>query len=433
MPITIESIKSAKLKAKETNKPVKLHVGSGVRLFVSKKSAVFQMRYRIKNDDGKRAEKILTLNKLKARNDKSLTAATQEAFDMADDAKQLLEQGLDPSVEKRIVKSSNSKKQTLTVDFYFESWAKKISKAADWSPKYLTNTKSKFKNYISPAIGNLPVERITTDNVINLLEPLIEKPATYKKVRTILNMFFDDAVIDGKSKLNPVPRKLVRAVSKYKAKSLPAVTDIALLQNIFAGIKRVNITPLVRTAALLQAFTVMRSQTVVAAKWSEFDLVNRLWKIPRIKGRMKLSDKEKYGEFFVVPLSKEVIEILADWRSTLIWQDSEFLFPSNSKTGHITIEALTLVYRVRLNIKDHCAHGWRSSFSTLAHDAIADDGRGQFRTDVIERCLDHVVGNEVTQAYNRGELLELRRSLMCWWSTQLVDININLISLRKKI
>jgi hypothetical protein len=87
------------------------------------------------------------------------------------------------------------------------------------------------------------------------------------------------------------------------------------------------------------------------------------------------------------------------------------------------VEALTKVYRVRLKLDSHCAPGWRSSFSTLAHDAIGEDGTELFRTDVIERCLDHVVGNAVTQAYNRGELLDLRRSLMNWWGKQLRNTN----------
>ena len=53
-----------------------------------------------------------------------------------------------------------------------------------------------------------------------------------------------------------------------------------------------------------------------------------------------------------------------------------------------------------------------------------DTGKALFRDDVIERCLDHVVGNAVTQAYNRGELLELRKTLMQWWSKQLSNTNV---------
>jgi integrase len=213
-------------------------------------------------------------------------------------------------------------------------------------------------------------------------------------------------------------------VTKYAAKKLPAVTSLPILQNIIAGINTINITPVIRVASLLQAQTVLRSQTVIKAKWDEFDLTNKLWRIPRIKGRIKLSDAAKYGDYLNIPLSDETTELLTQWRNSLRWQQSDYLFPSNSKSGHITVEALTKVYKVRLKLDSHCAHGWRSSFSTLAHEAIDDTGKALFRDDVIERCLDHVVGNAVTQAYNRGELLELRKTLMQWWSKQLSNTNV---------
>jgi len=68
----------------------------------------------------------------------------------------------------------------------------------------------------------------------------------------------------------------------------------------------------------------------------------------------------------------------------------------------------------------------------LAHDAIGESGKELFRTDVIERYLDHFVDNAVAQAYNRGELLELRRSLMNWWSKQLSNTNVAELKQRKK-
>jgi integrase len=422
MAVTLESIREAKQQAKLNGKPVKLGIGEGVRLNVSKSSAVFQYRYRIK-ESGRSVERTLTLNTLIARTDATLTKAVNNALQRAEEARAQVKQGIDPSKEKQIIKTQTTQSQTLTVNDYFRNWVTKMSVAADWSTRHSKDMSAKFDCYISPAFGSSPISRINRQNLTDLFESLESKPSTYKKVRSLLNMLFEDAVTNGKIENNPVPKTISKMVSKHRAKKLPSISSIPKLQNIMAGINKVNLMPEVRVAASLQAHTVLRSQTVVEAKWDEFDLTNKVWRIPRIKGRIKLSDA-KYGEFFNVPLSDEIAEILSQWRNTLRWKDSEYLFPSNSKSGHVTIEALTKVYKIRLNINDHCAHGWRSSFSTLAHEAIDDIGRGLFRTDVIERCLDHVVGNEVTQAYNRGELLELRRHLMSWWSKQLNFTNV---------
>ncbi len=432
MAITIDTLRAAKKLAREKDKPVKLSVGQGVRVNVSKTTATFQLRYRI-NIDGKLKEKILTLDKITSRTDPKLAKAISDALDAAEDAKKLVKQGVDPSLNKRIKKSKTTKSQRLTADEFFPDWIKGVSKAAQWSKKHLQDMTSKYNNIISPNIGNLPLESITRQEIANLLEDLSDKPATYKKVRGLINMLLEDATTLGKIKFNPTPRKTIKSVEKYVPRKLPAITNLPQLHNILAGINRIKIAPEVREAALLQAHTALRSQTIVAAKWSEFDLTNKLWRIPRIKGRIKLHNADKYGEYYTVPLSDELVSQLTNWYNSLRWKQSNLLFSSNSKSGHITIDTLQKVYKKRLKLDTHCAHGWRTSFSTIAHEAVDKDGRAIFRTDVIERCLDHVVGTEVTQAYNRGELLDLRASLMSWWSKQLCDSNVVEITKGKKV
>lgn len=430
MAVTIEEIKQAKEDVKKTGKAIKLYIGNGVRLNITKKSATFQAKYRFREPDGQIKEKTLTIGKLTARTDRNLYLAIENAIEQTEQAKQLAAGGIDPLKEKVAKKAKQSESQSLSLNIYFEPWINRTSTAAQWSLRHKRDMISKYNTYVSTSIGNLALSDIGRQQVAKVLDELVSKPATYNKTRSLLNMLFEDALTSDHIAFNPVPRRKATAVTKYKVKKLPAITSLPLLQNLIAGIRRINLSPEVRTAALLQAYTALRSQSVIAAKWEEFDLTNAIWRIPRVKGRMKLSDADKYGEYFIVPLAPEVVNLLIEWRSTLRWQNSEFLFPSNSKNGHITIEALTKVYKVRLKTDDHCAHGWRSSFSTLAHEATSEDGKALFRADVIERCLDHVVGNEVTQAYNRGELLELRKHLMSWWCNQLNFSNV--ISLQEQ-
>jgi integrase len=54
-------------------------------------------------------------------------------------------------------------------------------------------------------------------------------------------------------------------------------------------------------------------------------------------------------------------------------------------------------------------HGFRSTFSG---DWAAKAG---YALELRERALHHVVGDTVAQAYNRDELVEMRRPMMTAW------------------
>ena len=55
-------------------------------------------------------------------------------------------------------------------------------------------------------------------------------------------------------------------------------------------------------------------------------------------------------------------------------------------------------------------HGFRSTF----RDWVADSGGP---ADAAERALAHVIGNKVRGAYERTDLLDLRRKLMADWAS----------------
>ena len=55
-------------------------------------------------------------------------------------------------------------------------------------------------------------------------------------------------------------------------------------------------------------------------------------------------------------------------------------------------------------------HGFRSTFRDWAAE------RTTFPREVAEMALAHAVGNEVEQAYRRGDLFDKRRKLMDAWA-----------------
>jgi integrase len=192
----------------------------------------------------------------------------------------------------------------------------------------------------------------------------------------------------------------------------PARTDWKSLGEILRGAEAANLSRAVRLAHRLCAFSVQRVSNVVQAEWSEFDLEASpaLWTIPR--GKMKVQGRVFAHKVF---LGQSIVAELRAWRSVSSGKRFVFPSPAGGKRGrpYISREALEKAYRETLRLRDqHTPHGWRSSFSTLARD------HGHER-EVVELAQDRIHDNEVARAYDRGERLAKRISLMKWWDAGL--------------
>src|SRR6266446_3997857 len=146
--------------------------------------------------------------------------------------------------------------------------------------------------------------------------------------------------------------------------------------------RRLELAPLsppVRMAHRLVAFTGARIGNVIAADWKEFllDCDNPMWIIPRNK--MKMRDRHHDHR---VMLGPTIAAELRSWR--LATRGKAYLFPSPAGRKHITHESLEKSLRVTLQMEGlHSVHGFRSSLSTLAREA-------GFSRDCVELALDHV-------------------------------------------
>ena len=187
-----------------------------------------------------------------------------------------------------------------------------------------------------------------------------------------------------------------------------ALLDWVSLGDILRRADMARISPSVRMAHRLIAFTGMRIGNVVEAEWKEFHLDDEqpTWVIPRAK--MKVTSRPIDHR---VPLGEGMVTELREWKNRV--GGKGYVFPSPAGGKHIGRESIEKVYRVTLGLNGkHSPHGWRSSFSTLARD------NGTAR-DVVELALDHVHDNEVARAYDRGERFDERVKLLDWWGKQL--------------
>jgi len=144
-------------------------------------------------------------------------------------------------------------------------------------------------------------------------------------------------------------------------------------------------------------FTACRTNEVVEAGWSEIDRVASIWKIPGARTKM---DQDHH-----VPLSAPALAILDELQDG---SQGESMFLNDS--GQRFSENAMLAVLARLGYGHVTVHGFRSAFATSAEECT------EYSDGVREAALAHKYKSETTAAYQRGQKLEKRRSLMRDWA-----------------
>lgn len=375
----------------------KLPDGGGLHLFITPAGgATWRIKYRI---DGK--EKIYSVGPYPAV---SLAAARVELTEV----KALLRENKDPVTQRRINRAETSATGDNTFDAVAGEWL--TMKKKEWSAGHHTKSSRALERDIYPALGKLPIASITPAIVAKAVEDIHKRDVLETATRILqhLNGVFRYAQAKGLCRDNPALAAREILPRKKNTGRMPALLDWPSLGDILRRADMARISPSVRMAQRLCAFTAMRIGNIVEAEWREFHLDDDQpkWVIPRAK--MKVTSRPIDHR---VPLGPEITAELRQWKT--IFGGKGYVFPSPAGGKHIGCESIEKVYRVTLGLSGkHSPHGWRSAFSTLARD------NGTER-DVVELALDHAHDNEVARAYDRGERFDQRVKLFQWWGAQL--------------
>lgn len=375
----------------------KLADGGGLHLFITPAGGTtWRIKYRI---DGK--EKIYSIGPYPLV---SLAAARVELSEV----KALLLENKDPVSERRVNRASMSACTDNTFQAVAAEWL--AMKQKEWSAGHFTKSARAFERDIYPTIGKLPIASITPAIVAKAVEDINKRDVLETATRILqhLNGVFRYAQAKGLCRDNPAgPAREILPRKKDNGR-MPALLDWASLGDLLRRAEMARLSPSVRMAHRLCAFTSARIGNVVNAEWREFRLDDEqpVWIIPRAKMKVATRDIDHR-----IPLSPEIAAELRQWQK--VFGSRGFTFPSPQGGKHIGRESIEKVYRVTLKLKGkHSPHGWRSAFSTLARDQ-------GFARDVVELALDHAHDNDVARAYDRGERFTQRVKLFNWWGEQL--------------
>jgi integrase len=159
------------------------------------------------------------------------------------------------------------------------------------------------------------------------------------------------------------------------------------------------------------ALTVARPGNVAEAEWSEFgDLDAAKWVIPAAKMKMRKAHE--------VPLSRQAVAILREVAK--LTGERRYVF-SITEDQPLFSNAMNRALR-RLGYDtntEHCAHGFRSTFSTLLNDEHDKEGLPVWNPYAIEMQLAHDDEDGVRGKYNRAALWLVRVKLMQHWADRI--------------
>ena len=325
-----------------------------------------------------------------------------------DEARALLEEGIDPLLDKK-------KKAQLAViqsNDTFEAVAREWydNRKERWSEKYALNVIKRLEADIFPKLGMFPIKDINPPMILATIK-LIEKRNAREIAKRQLQKcgeIFQYAFALGHIENDPTYglAKQLQPVIKNHYKAI-TIEELPEFLKIFER-NDARLFPTTRNAMILLMLTFVRTSELINAEWSEFDFNKKLWRIPAHRMKMKREHE--------VPLSRQAIDVLmAQKEITGHWKH---VFPSPVRprqpiSNNTILTALKAMgYRGRMT-----GHGFRS----LAMSTIKE--KLNYRHEVVDRQLAHVQKSQIDQAYDRAGYLEERTKMMQDWSDYIDSVS----------
>jgi len=372
--------------AKGKEKPYKISDGGGLYMLVNPDGRKYwRLKYRY---NGK--ERSLALGVYP-------TVKSAMARKKVQEAKELLDQNIDPNIHKK-----QQKAQTLLSSFspIAKEWHDKAK--GRWSQDHARRVWHTLKADALPYLGNMPIRDIKSSDVLYVIRKIEERGSldVAGRVKQRISAVFRYAIQVGYADYNPVDA-LRDVIQTRKVQHLKTLK----LEELPAFLNALDDYPgyvLTRFALQLIIYTFVRPGELRSAEWSEIDLDKAIWRIPAEKMKMK--------EEHIVPLSAQAVELLKQVHE--ISGRYDLVFPgSHDFRKPMSENTLTYAIRKRMGF-DATAHGFRTTASTILNES-------GFRVDVIERQLAHGERNKVRAAYNRSQYLAERTEMMQWYSDYL--------------
>ena len=404
MPLADVTVRSAKPKATA----YRLADAAGLYLLVSPSGGkLWRWNYRF---DGK--QKTMSLGKYP---DISLA----DARSAHQTARRDLAKGNDPMAQRKAEKAvvtAQVEKERASDARSLKAIALKWHKW--WAPGVDSDTAAyilrRLESDVFPVLGQKPINDIKPTDIRHLIVAIEQGTAGGRRFKGkgardvaqrqhgTISQIFRYAVVHDLADVNPAAAFKPSDVLSPRQPQNRAHIEPHLLPALVVAMEDYNGHTVVKLALKLMALTFVRTQELLCAPWSEFDLDNAVWKIDA--ARMK-KDRPH-----IVPLAHQAITILRQLKQMA--GEKSFVFPGlNAQTANGTINLNSILDALAdLGYKGvMTGHGYRS----LARTILADNG---FEKPHVELQLAHANDDKTDAAYNHALYLQKRTEMMQWWA-----------------
>ncbi len=328
----------------------------------------------------------------------------REARGKRDEARKLLETGIDPGAQRRLDKLSKA----LQVANTFEAIADEyIAKKAREGLAQVTLAKARWLlSLLAPKVGSRPIVEITVPELLAALRPVEQRGnlETARRMRSFAGRVFRYAIATGRAERD-LSSDIRGALTAPTVTHRAAILEPAAVGALLRAIEGYGGQSSTLLALRLAPHVFVRPGELRHAEWTEIDFEKAVWVIPGTKTKM--------GREHQVPLSRQALAILEHAHKHS--GQGRFVFPSTTSASRpISENTLNAALR-RMNFRkdEMTAHGFRAIASTLLNES------GKWNPDAIERALAHGQDNGVRAAYHRGAYWGERVRMAQWWSDHL--------------
>lgn len=331
-----------------------------------------------------------------------------DARDIAHKNFKLARSGVDPHEEKRkaktIVPLPTFKEMA---DILLEKKKKDVwSGTKENIVERAKNWMGRLEGHVLPTIGNVRIDRLTTDQVKRVVRAAKEKiPGTARRIYGIIHEVMEESIYRFPDKIKEnvadaakgeLPKRKKGVQRETPQRAIPYEKISELLLDIDNSTTSEASKYLMRFTAL----AAVRSVESRDATWDEIDFKNKTWTVPAIRMKERIEH--------TVYLNKGALDVLDN--AKVLHDGSPYIFPSPLKPGQpMSPNALMNVLRKRGWAEESTVHGFRATFTSWAEECTTAD------TAVIKMCIAQKLPDAVYNRYDRAERVKLRKDLMQMW------------------